>query len=505
MNQLIASYLKSTNNLNHKDDFENAYVSHPDYPSLLAITDSLTQNDIENIAANVPFKHIDQLPKKFIAELFTDKKDYYLVSKVENYFALENEKGIKSKVSLTELENYWTGIILIIEENENHFHKTTVRKSSYLFPLFLISISILHIVESNPALTEIAVLFLSSLGLFVSVEIIKTYFSNSNEAESKFCSANKNFSCKSIINSKSYSFSKYVEFVDLPIIFFSIAFLTQVLSLNVLFYQGFVSVLAIPFLLYSIYLQEFVLKKWCLLCLLVALIIGAIAALFLITYSNQEANYQNLISLLILSIIVVTAWFLAKNFLKKSKENLQKLNALLRFKRNENVFTKIATPIENKVGFDLLEKIIIGNEDAKNTITLFLSPSCPHCHTAYKTATELVIKYDQKLKLEICFNLNINNQENPFIDVARTILHMYNTKRNFKEALDDWHIKNMPLEQWQKKWFLIQDFSTENIQIQNQFEWCIDNDFNYAPIKFFNSYLLHGVYEINELFYFFEE
>lgn len=100
---------------------------------------------------------------------------------------------------------------------------------------------------------------------------------------------------------------------------------------------------------------------------------------------------------------------MTKNQLKKSKENLQKLNALLRFKRNENVFTKIAKPIENKIGFDLLEKIIIGNKDAKNTITLFLSPSCPHCHTAYKNATELVIKYDQKLKLEIYFNLNINN------------------------------------------------------------------------------------------------
>lgn len=505
MIKLLNKYLKSRKFDSQINAFEDAFLSHPNYPSLLAITDSLTQLEIENIAAKVPFKHIDKLPKSFIAELFVDKKEYYIVSEVNNYFILENEIGIKRNINHADLEKFWTGIILMIEINENNNQKNILSKANYFLPLLLVAFCLLHLVGNSASILEYTFLSFSALGVFVSLEIVKTYLSDKSENESKFCTANTNFSCKSIISSKAYSFSKYLEFVDLPIIFFSIAFLAQILSLNVLFYIGSSAVLAVPFLFYSIYLQKFVLKKWCFLCLIIAFIILIIGVVFVVNYASQQFVLTSIIPLLILTVLVIFIWFLAKKKLQQSKENQQALKKLLRFKHKENVFTKIATAIDNKSTFDSLQKITIGKVEAKNTLTLFLSPSCPHCHRAYKQAINLISKHTDKLKLEICFNLNISNQDNPFVDVARNMFQLYNANKEFKEALDDWHIKKMPLKQWLERYSFRTDFTNENIQIENQYKWCTENGFSFAPVKIFNSLILPDVYEIDELFYFFNE
>ena len=146
-----------------------------------------------------------------------------------------------------------------------------------------------------------------------------------------------------------------------------------------------------------------------------------------------------------------------------------------------------------------------GNQNTQNTITLFLSPSCPHCHTAYKDAKDLILKYPDKIKLEIAYNLNINNTENTYSDIAKVIMKLRNNKGNFIDALDDWHIRRLNIEEWKMKWFTKNDFLKENEEIDLQYRWCIKNEFNYAPVKIFNGKLLSQHYEINELFYFFKE
>ena len=69
MYRLIKLYLKKLNYSTKTVDFENSLYSHPNFPSLLAITDSLSTVDIENVAVKVPFKHLAELPKIFLIEL----------------------------------------------------------------------------------------------------------------------------------------------------------------------------------------------------------------------------------------------------------------------------------------------------------------------------------------------------------------------------------------------------------------------------------------------------
>jgi len=499
----VNQYLTSLN-FNYKiDSFVNEYQSHPDYPSLLAISDGLTTVNLENIVATVPFMHLDQLPDRFVAQLQFDSTAFFQVSKKQDVYSYFNDKGKKVVFTKLEFEQAWTGLVLIID-SENTERNAISLKDNYLLSLLLICGAIAIFVY-HFTLTEILSIAANLIGLYFSIEILKTYFKDQNTSESKWCTAGKSFSCNSVINSKNYTFYKYVEFVDLPIIYFTTSFIALLLNIKAIYVFGFGSVLAMPLLVYSIYIQKFQLKKWCLLCLCVAVIVVFNAAQFLVIYSIFTIEIVPVIQVLLLTLIISSSWFYLKKNLQEKNAKSNELNTLLRFKRNGELFNKTAEPVGASAVFKQLEKIEIGNPLAKNTLTLFLSPSCAYCHIAYKNALELLEKSNDNIKIEICFNLNVNNVDNPFIVVVLAIMNLYHNNKNYKAALDDWHLKNMALESWIKKWKSIDSFENESSIVNNQFEWCFNNDYNYAPVLIYNGRLLPKIYEIKELIYFIED
>lgn len=505
MLKLVIKYLQKSNYSSKIVEFEEFYQSHPNYPSLLAITDGLNYLNIENIAASIPFEHFDELTNSFIAELKIDNPSLYLLTKGENEFTIEDEEGKVKILNRADLEKYWSGIVLLVEENEKEEISSKWKSSSYMLPIALVLLCLLSISTKLNNHLHTTFLLIAAIGVFISKEILETFFNNKNNTDSKFCSISEEFSCDSIIKSKSYSFSKYIEFVDLPVIFFSFSFISLLFGLEMEYLIGLASVLSLPVLFYSIYLQKFSLKKWCLLCLLISVLMLSNAVLFLVNYRMFSLDYHQVINAVGLLLLIVPLWFLLKKWIEKFNKNEVELNKLLRFKRSEGVFQKTVETINNVESFNALDKMIIGDENAPNVISLFLSPSCPHCHTAYKDAKELLMKYPNKLKLAICYNLNTNNVDNPYLDIARSVLNLYNNGKNVIQALDDWHIERLNIDDWKAKWKKTDAFTKENNQLEMYFQWCLENEFNYAPVKIFNNHLIEQQYNINELFYFFKE
>lgn len=66
-------------------------------------------------------------------------------------------------------------------------------------------------------------------------------------------------------------------------------------------------------------------------------------------------------------------------------------------------------------------------------------------------------------------------------------------------------MNDLPLEKWKQKWK--KDgitLKTKNI-LQQQFNYCMENKLNYAPVLLVNGNLLPKEYNINELKYFIGE
>ena len=81
-------------------------------------------------------------------------------------------------------------------------------------------------------------------------------------------------------------------------------------------------------------------------------------------------------------------------------------------------------------------------------------------------------------------------------------------KSNCKDiviALTDWHIKKLSKENWLLKWE--QHQIDDNIYqiMNNHYQWCLENNFNYTPVKILNNKLFPNEYNLSEVKYFLTE
>jgi hypothetical protein len=115
----------------------------------------------------------------------------------------------------------------------------------------------------------------------------------------------------------------------------------------------------------------------------------------------------------------------------------------------------------------------------------------------------MVLKFPDKVSLNILFNINPDNTENPFkVVVERLLTINRSTPGKTVEAISDWHIKKMNLKKWLKKWHVENISMMVSQEINKQYEWCSKNNFNYTPVRIVNEKLFPAEYELSELKYF---
>lgn len=92
MVNLLKKYLHKNGYGNQKDVFDDLFLSHPNYPSIFAITDSLDVLSIENIAIKIPKEQFIDLPESFLA-LF--EGNIVLTTKTNQFVTIETEENKK--------------------------------------------------------------------------------------------------------------------------------------------------------------------------------------------------------------------------------------------------------------------------------------------------------------------------------------------------------------------------------------------------------------------------
>ena len=501
MTDLIKKYLDLNQYSHLKNDFEESFLSHPDYPSIFAITDTLNLLEIENLAVKIPKEQFNELPELFMAVF---NNNIVLVHKAESSIKIENEKG-KQNLSITEFLNNWNGIILFVEPNPNNIQINTSDSKTFQFVFAVIALIILSRIYNQYSYTNYILLATSLLGFILSIFIIQEKLGIKNEIVSKICNINPHSSCDNVIKSTKSQLNKWVSFSDLPLLFFSI----NVLSILILpqqssFIVGLLSLISLPFLLYSIWIQKYQIKKWCVLCLSVATVISIQSFVFLTTtFILSTFNITLFFGYLFSAVLISTIWFFIKPILETKFKIELEINELKKFKRNFTIFNFLSKDIPHFDNFNNLEGIQFGNRKADLQVTAILSPSCGHCHKAFDDGFNLASKFPNKVGFTVLFNLNPENNDNPYKIIVETLLTLNNlNEEKAKLALIDWHSHNMELNTWITKWNRETIDMKANEQIIKQYNWCSQNNFNFTPIKIINEKLFPPEYDISELKYF---
>lgn len=498
----IVTTLLERHNFGHlTDDFAAVFSSHPNFPSLYAITDTLTALDIEHLAVKLPSEHFSELPNEFLAIY-----DEALVSvrKKKQGVVVASEKSKHEKMETEQFISGWSGVVLAIEPTpEKLAGKTSAKKTGnalLLLPVLLLLV--LWLISKKPSLNEAATLGLSLMGLFTGILIIREKLGFGNAITEKFCSGKQSVSCSEVIKSDTLFLG--MGFSEVPFVFFAISALAMLMqpspSSSIL---GSCALLSLPLVLYSLWLQKFRLKKWCPLCLAVAAVLLLEASLFLAAPFSFSLFSGDYFALAFSVITVLPMWLVAKpNLTEKAAAKLE-IEGLRKFKRNYKVFDFLAQAVPCAVELTGMQGLQFGNPAAESKLTLILSPSCIHCHKAFKEGHDLVAAFPGKFWMEVLFNVNPKNIDNPFKEVVLQVLTINGERpQTAREALSDWHIEKKPLKDWLHKWRSNEIDRNAEQQLQRQYDWCFQNGYNYSPVRMINGKVIPFEYSVEELRFF---
>jgi uncharacterized membrane protein len=502
MINLVTQYLALNSYLSAKDEFEESFLSHPNYPSVFAITDSLDMLSIENIAIKVPKEQLGELPVSFLAFF---NKDLVLITKNEKAIQIETEKGEKTTVSIDDFCKGWNGIIIAIEPNQVTITKVKANIKWVGYGLPVVSLVLLSFFYNNYTASNAILLFTSIIGVLVSIFIVQEKFGLKNEMVSKFCNINPNTSCDSVIQSQKGDINKWMSFTDLPFLFFSTSIVSILLnptySSKII---GLLSLFSLPVIVYSLWLQKIQIKKWCMLCLVVSaiLILQGFTGYFLEQPLLTNVIFNDFVYLFSM-VFCTSLWLMIKPQLEYRFKAEKEVRELKKIKRSYPVFEFLSKEVPVNVGFSKLQGLQFGSSKSSIALTIILSPSCGHCHKAFEDAISLVHKYPEKIFLNVLFNINPENNDNPYKAVVENLLEINNVfPDKIEEAISDWHIHKVGLESWVSKWKVTAISMKVNQQIQQQYDWCLANEFNYTPVKIVNGKIYPNQYSIDELKYF---
>ncbi|MEL7148547.1 MAG: vitamin K epoxide reductase family protein, partial [Bacteroidota bacterium] len=318
--------------------------SHPDFPSLRSVTDTLDYLEIEHLAISVPKEALDQLPDCFLAIIDTKGKE-------ENSLVAAEKKGDaivvhnvsdKKTMKQTEFLEIWDGVVVAVEPNLEEKGAKPLRG---LLTPEVVGIGILLLLlgyvfgAQKPPISTIAYLAASFAGLGVSVLILREEFGQGSKLVDRICNATQATSCQEVLSSKGAKFVGNYGLSDMGLIYFVTAIVAVIFGLVSLSFLTALNILAVPIILYTWFYQAFKVKKWCVLCLVLsAMLIAQLTIGLLASPDFGAIQPASAVNFAVAILIVTLAWIYAKKLLVSSKDGRKSQHDLLKFKKDSRIF-----------------------------------------------------------------------------------------------------------------------------------------------------------------------
>lgn len=495
--ELVFKYLKEIEVYIDRKEFLYQINSHPDYPSLLAVKDTLDFISISNSVLKVDFENFNNLPSIFISLIneIDDKNNKYLsyFKVIDGIIKHTNSSGEEKIINKDDLETIWTSVVFVITEN------SIVKKPWDVGEILSFNIIILFLIFTFTFLNfETGILiFMNLIGLYFSTEAIKIELGINSIIKDQICNTIDNTDCEGIINSNLKLFGKF-KFNDLSFLFFS----TQVLSFVILgkleyfqlyIFQILLLITSIPITIYSIYYQGWKIKKWCpiCICIIIILYIQILYLLFLV-FPLINFNFPPIKLILLYFVIVVINIFsfhllktgIQKIILLRTENNLN-----LKFIKNYHFFKLILTQASRFNPNLLNSGLSVGNINSKLCLTVVYSPFCSFCSETHLIISKIFADYKEKVNIQIRFNLSGKNDGYDILYVQLHRIYKEEGSINFMIALETW-FKEKDLIKW------IAQYSKKTVDETKLInEILIVNYENYNNGIYFTPYIMVNGYE----------
>jgi uncharacterized membrane protein len=515
---------------------------HPNYPSLLSISDLLNNYGIENIGIKIDPAKLEEIPVPFVTtvkgmkrgeEVFTIVKE--IGNNAVHFFDPEKHDWITS--SYEDFLRKCTGLVLIVQVADNAGEKGYDKKileerkkrvSRYLmalfFPTLIVVSSIIAFIEHGSAvLLPFIFSVLTIAGATCGILLLWYELDKHNPMLKQICSSGKKVNCGAVLESNAAKIWG-ISWTTIGFSYFT-GILLLLLFLGIgnkggLFLISWVNATAVPYVVFSIFYQWKIAKQWCALCLSVqGILLSQLAITILGGWHGLITLNEVTPGLLISSLTAFSIPFIAITVLlpalKKAKERKRIFTELQQLKHNEQIFEamlqqqKMVTESTEGMG------ITLGNPNAPYKLIKVCNPYCAPCAKAHKTMEDL-LHGNPNVQIQIIFTAT--NKENDY--KAPPVKHLLaiaerNVEAITKTALDKWYLADV------KDYKLFADKYPMNGELKQQTEkiaamekWCDKVEIGFTPTFYISTpnsssgevskfYQLPKIYNVEDLKYFF--
>lgn len=506
--------------------------NHADYPTLLSVKDSLLEYGITSAAIRKGQHSYDEFETPFISAIQKEgwpKANFTVVIKAESdgIEFLDPTTNKRKAVSLEDFEKMDKDVVLLLDtstarDEANIIENRKDQRTSLLaqqIPLYL-AFTVLLTAIIYILLQPIGVLSWFGIGYiatsFIGLGIASLLLWHEIDAHNPFikevCGGNsKKLNCNAVLSSSTSSLLG-ISWSVWGFAFFATFFMTQVLfpasPVFVLLWSG-LSLLAAPYIAFSLYYQWKVIRQWCPLCLAIQLVL-AVNAVIAGTYLSSDSVYltdfspYSIVITLLLGLSFLFLTYMAIPILKSANDSKSYEKKWKNLRYNPEIFQalldksdRISIPTDN-LG------IVIGNPDAQNEIIKVCNPYCGPCSKAHPEL-EHIIKNNPNVRVRIIFTATGEEVDTKTPPVAHLLaIQQELGQEAVHRALDDWYMAPIKdYEAFAQKYPMNVELKQQTEKIRAMWDWCNNMKIRATPTIYVNGRELPDSYGVADLKNFF--
>ncbi|TXE06433.1 vitamin K epoxide reductase family protein [Algoriphagus aquimarinus] len=488
--------------------------THPQYPSLLGISDTLDEYGVESMAVKLGSDRLDDFPLPGIVQVSLTNGSYFnvITAVSENLVSLFDEEGKQRDVSRLDFLKSWTGVSLLVEAGEDAAEpeiNQKIRDQSIIQGIAIIcGVGLLfwlglRVIESGISGLHLFYFVLKLLGLSISAVLLWYQQDKENPNLQKFCSGGKSADCNSVLDSKAFQW--FDGRLNPSLLAFAYYFAGAVLftgfAFSAISLLAWLSVVTIPVVIYSLYYQAMVIKKWCRFCLI---ILGVLIMESMIVFGGSFWSGGIDVSLVFLFLFLFTGMILGgimiKPILGQQDEIYKSKRELAKLKSNKELFELFLLRSKKIKNVPLGIGILLNGKTAKHQIIKVCNPYCGPCAHIHPKLESL---FDRgNIDLQIIFTSGNGDEQK-----EKTIRHLLAIESkgnsNFtRHALDDWYgAEKQEYERFAANYPMNGELKLQDKKVKLMEDWCNNEQISYTPTLFINGYELPKEYSVEDLKY----
>ena len=468
--------------------------------SMRDISDALDSLHVSNAAYQLPKEYLDELEAPCIVIMNDNDSPFCLIEKIEEtHITLSHSQRLR--VSKQQFLQKWTGTVLVGEVTESTIQEKNcklkdiamwIQRHQLLLAGIIAILLILYSTKRNYSTGISLYLVTLCTGLLISSAILYKETANSRFLH-RFCHIGKTIDCNEVLHSKG-SHIIGMGLGELSLLYFSALLLFTLICPHEFYCISIIcSIIAIGFTLYSVIYQLFIIRKGCMLCMLINLIVWSSCVILYIQKGqfNKEFSLSAMLSFTAIACICLTGGLQIKALLKIKEEGKQfkvQFSNLL----NPDNFQKLLFA-ETQIGAMVNKEIALHNQISSTTqLMIVTNPNCKNCARIHSHIKEIASNVSISLVLLTFPKDGIGEK------VAKTIIAAYRT--------DGWEKAITALEEWYKN-HKIKGIDKYAITAEEQRIWkqqqiyCSQQHISQTPSMIIDGYYVPEFYQLKELKY----